>query len=103
MDPSLSGSSVSKRKRNFDDRFLYGLPFTPHLPETQKKRGKRPAASSVDAPDTEASTESGSSAKKAKSETPLRRNLSAQYEKEVKGYQSRSLKDQGIGVRPLVK
>ncbi|KAH8091018.1 hypothetical protein BXZ70DRAFT_1011278 [Cristinia sonorae] len=67
------------RKRNFDDRF--------------KKRGKRPA------PDESTSaTSSETPTKKTKTDEPL-----TQYQKEVKSYAGRSLKDDGIGVRPLVK
>ncbi|KZT19983.1 hypothetical protein NEOLEDRAFT_1076638 [Neolentinus lepideus HHB14362 ss-1] len=68
------------KKRNFDDRF--------------RKRGKRatpessvPAESTVDEP----------VAKKAKSDSTL-----TEYERQVKSYGT-SLKDIGIGVRPLVK
>ncbi|KAF8327401.1 uncharacterized protein EI90DRAFT_3067608 [Cantharellus anzutake] len=77
---------VAQKKRGFDDRF--------------KKRGKRPAPS-ADTPDSGSSGETdepAGPAKKAKTSEPL-----SQYEKEVQGYQSRLLKDQGIGVRPLVK
>jgi len=70
------------RKRNFDERF--------------KNRGKRPAPdssapSAADDPPTK-------KAKGDKDSKPL-----TQYEKEVKSYAGRSLKDDGIGVRPLVK
>ncbi|THH32416.1 hypothetical protein EUX98_g1772 [Antrodiella citrinella] len=70
---------VLARKRQFDSRF--------------KARGKRPSPESAD---DEAVTESP--AKKTKTDAPL-----TQYEKEVKSYAGRSLKDNGIGVRPLVK
>ncbi|KAH9949795.1 hypothetical protein B0H21DRAFT_726012 [Amylocystis lapponica] len=70
---------VLARKRNFDERF--------------KTRGKRPLP---DAPSSNTATEH--LAKKTKTEEPL-----TQYEKEVKNYAGRSLKDDGIGVRPLVK
>ncbi|PSR70843.1 hypothetical protein PHLCEN_2v13284 [Hermanssonia centrifuga] len=67
------------RKREFDSRF--------------KKRGKRPP------PDTaSSSTVTDNPSKKPRVDKPL-----TQYEKEVKTYAGRSLKDDGIGVRPLVK
>ncbi|KZT09199.1 uncharacterized protein LAESUDRAFT_722924 [Laetiporus sulphureus 93-53] len=67
------------RKRTFDERF--------------KKRGKRPP------PDAQNSTPATEPpVKKSKVDTPM-----TQYEKEVKSYAGRSLKDDGIGVRPLVK
>ncbi|KAH7924516.1 hypothetical protein BV22DRAFT_1090721, partial [Leucogyrophana mollusca] len=68
------------RKRQFDDRF--------------KRRGKRPppdSCSSVTIPETPP-------AKKSKTDEPL-----TDYQKEVRGYAGRSLKDAGTGVRPLVK
>jgi len=65
------------RKRAFDDRF--------------KNRGKRKAPS----PSAEPADPAPPPNKKSKALT--------QYEKEVKSYEGRSLKDQGIGVRPLVK
>ncbi|OCH87961.1 hypothetical protein OBBRIDRAFT_795701 [Obba rivulosa] len=67
------------KKRAFDERF--------------KKRGKR---SSPDPASSESSTDSP--AKKLKVEKEI-----SQYEKEVKNYTTPSLKDSGIGVRPLVK
>jgi len=70
------------RKRAFDDRF--------------KNRGKRAAPAPTDST-TEPSSDAPS-AKKQKSEKHL-----SQYEKEVQSYEKRSLKDQGIGIRPLVK
>ncbi|GBE82978.1 hypothetical protein BKA93DRAFT_725900 [Sparassis latifolia] len=67
------------QKRGFDERF--------------KKRGKRPL------PDTASSTPTTeTSAKKPKVDKPM-----TQYQKEVRNYAGRSLKDNGIGVRPLVK
>ncbi|KAK7692947.1 hypothetical protein QCA50_004588 [Cerrena zonata] len=70
-----------ERKRQFDNRF--------------KNRGKRPPPTESDSTST---TEPLS--KKSKSEEPL-----TQYEKEVKNYSGggRGLKDDGSGVRPLVK
>lgn len=77
---------------------------------SQKKRGKRPPP---DAPNSNSVPEPPS--KKAKADTPmcefgvaglsalLISRVAAQYEKEVKSYAGRSLKDNGIGVRPLVK
>jgi len=70
------------RKRDFDSRF--------------KKRGKRPAPS--DSPNSAATVVEDPPAKKSKSDKPL-----TEYEKEVKNYAGHSLKDDGIGVRPLVK
>ncbi|EMD40183.1 hypothetical protein CERSUDRAFT_71962 [Gelatoporia subvermispora B] len=67
------------KKRAFDERF--------------KKRGKRP---SPDPASSESATDSP--AKKPKVEKEM-----TQYEKEVKNYTTPSLKDNGIGVRPLVK
>ncbi|KDQ62832.1 hypothetical protein JAAARDRAFT_203863 [Jaapia argillacea MUCL 33604] len=67
------------KKRNFDQRF--------------KNRGKRPSPDST----VSTSTTDEPAAKKAKGEEPK-----TQYEREVKSYTS-SLKDNGIGVRPLVK
>ncbi|KAG9018695.1 hypothetical protein FRB90_010463 [Tulasnella sp. 427] len=76
-DEKKKQEDVLTRKRAFDDRF--------------KTRGKRKIASETnDSPESAAPP-----AKKAK-------ELS-QYEKEVKTYEGRSLKDQGIGIRPLVK
>ncbi|KAH9841706.1 uncharacterized protein C8Q71DRAFT_738355 [Rhodofomes roseus] len=69
---------ILAKKRNFDERF--------------KRRGKRP---SPDATNSEPATEPA--AKKPKVDEP--RN---QYEKEVKSYAA-SLKDNGAGIRPLVK
>ncbi|KAI0916963.1 hypothetical protein AcW1_007719 [Taiwanofungus camphoratus] len=70
---------ILAKKRTFDERF--------------KNRGKRPLP---DAANSESATEPSS--KKTKIEKPM-----TQYEKEVKSYAGRSLKDDGIGVRPLVK
>ena len=76
----------------------------------QKTRGKRPASEAAGA-----TSASESPAKKSKTDEPLSEahfascllsladDSSAQYEKEVKSYAGRSLKDDGIGVRPLVK
>ncbi|KAG8972635.1 hypothetical protein FRC05_009745 [Tulasnella sp. 425] len=76
-DEKKKQDEVLARKRAFDDRF--------------KSRGKRKTTS-----ETNDSAESAAPpAKKAKELT--------QYEKEVKAYEGRSLKDQGIGIRPLVK
>jgi len=67
------------RKRDFDARF--------------KKRGKRPP------PDSAGSiTEENPQAKKPKFDKPM-----TEYEKEVKNYAGRNLKDDGMGVRALVK
>jgi len=70
---------ILAKKRHFDERF--------------KNRGKRPPP---DAPSSNPITEPP--VKKTKVEKPM-----TQYEKEVKSYAGRSLKDDGIGVRPLVK
>jgi len=71
--------SLSHRKRDFDARF--------------KKRGKRPP------PDSSSSaTSENPPAKKPKSDKPM-----TEYEKEVKNYAGRNLKDDGIGIRALVK
>ncbi|KAI0754798.1 hypothetical protein C8Q80DRAFT_1141170 [Daedaleopsis nitida] len=67
------------KKREFDSRF--------------KNRGKR---RSPDAPSSTTTTENP--AKKPKVEEPMN-----QYQKELQNYADRSLKDSGIGVRPLVK
>ncbi|KAF8508218.1 hypothetical protein JB92DRAFT_3098070 [Gautieria morchelliformis] len=77
------------RKRNFEDRF--------------KNRGKRPA------PDTSVSNaidDHLSKKVKVERERDKERDTEkplTQYEKEVKSYAGRSLKDDGIGIRPLVK
>ena len=77
----------------------------------QKKRGKRPP------PDPSSSaTSENPPAKKPKSDKPMSGSLAArsaiypismtfaaEYEKEVKNYAGRNLKDDGIGVRALVK
>ncbi|KAL5482901.1 hypothetical protein ACEPAI_9496 [Sanghuangporus weigelae] len=68
-------------KRNFENRF--------------KKRGKRRAPSSE--PSTEPSDNAPAKKTKLENEKPL-----TAYEKEVKSYTG-SLKDQGMGIRPLVK
>jgi len=75
-DEKKKQEDLLAKKRAFDERF--------------KKRGKRKIDSPSDEP-----TESAPPAKKAKELT--------QYEKEVKSYEGRSLKDNGIGIRPLVK
>ncbi|KAH9924325.1 uncharacterized protein BXZ73DRAFT_91313 [Epithele typhae] len=80
--------SRHRRKREFDSRF--------------KNRGKRRS------PDTSSpapATESPTPAKKAKVEEPLSAPFSSAtvYQKELQNYADRSLKDSGIGVRPLVK
>ncbi|TCD68346.1 hypothetical protein EIP91_010984 [Steccherinum ochraceum] len=67
------------KKRQFDNRF--------------KARGKRPAPDAADS-----ASVADTPVKKTKTEEPL-----SQYQKEVKSYAGRSLKDDGIGVRPLVK
>ncbi|KAH7908825.1 hypothetical protein BJ138DRAFT_308681 [Hygrophoropsis aurantiaca] len=69
------------RKRQFDDRF--------------KKRGKRPPPDSEPEPVTSSETPP---AKRSKPDEPL-----TDYQKQVRGYAGRSLKDTGTGVRPLVK
>ncbi|KAI0683260.1 hypothetical protein BC835DRAFT_1296479 [Cytidiella melzeri] len=67
------------RKREFDNRF--------------KRRGKRPP------PDTASSTAvTENPAKKVKVDEAM-----TKYQQEVQNYAGRSLKDDGIGVRPLVK
>jgi len=80
----------------------------------QKKRGKRPAPSDSS---TSATVVEDPPSKKPRSDKPMSAssfgfmsyrissliNASAEYEKEVKNYAGRSLKDDGIGVRPLVK
>ncbi|KAG9009535.1 hypothetical protein FRB94_011952 [Tulasnella sp. JGI-2019a] len=76
-DEKKKQEEATARKRAFDDRF--------------KNRGKRKAVS----PSAEEPSDSTPPVKKAKELT--------QYEKEVKSYEGRSLKDQGIGIRPLVK
>ncbi|PCH39843.1 hypothetical protein WOLCODRAFT_67732 [Wolfiporia cocos MD-104 SS10] len=87
LEPALSHDEEEKKKqeeilaqkRNFDERF--------------KRRGKRP-------PPTDANSTPATEppAKKTRADEPL-----TQYQKEVKNYAGRSLKDDGIGVRPLVK
>ncbi|EPQ54680.1 hypothetical protein GLOTRDRAFT_130030 [Gloeophyllum trabeum ATCC 11539] len=67
------------RKRTFDERF--------------KKRGKRASPEATVPTD----TTDEPAVKKAKSDKPL-----TDYERQVKSYGT-SLKDSGIGVRPLVK
>jgi len=78
----------------------------------QKKRGKRPSPDS-----TNSITEENPQAKKPKFDKPMSESLIAQaaiyptsttmvaaeYEKEVKNYAGRNLKDNGMGVRALVK
>jgi len=70
------------KKRAFDNRF--------------KNRGKRPAPDESDSSPSTATTENPS--KKPKADSNL-----TKYEKEMKNFAGRSLKDDGIGVRPLVK
>ena len=79
----------------------------------QKQRGKRPSPDSSDSK----STTIDSPVKKIKTDAPMSACLCSahihnilidhtilgQYEREVKSYAGRSLKDDGIGVRPLVK
>jgi len=82
-----AAESLVTQKRTFEDRF--------------KNRGKRSAPSDSDGAagaSGQTPPESGGPTKKPKTEKVL-----TQYEKEVQSYESRSLKDQGIGVRPLVK
>lgn len=106
------------RKREFDSRFVGLLrsaspePLANARHHLQKKRGKR---RSPDAPSSSSTTENP--AKKPKVEEPtlsaylallcarvLRTELLvAPYQKELQNYADRSLKDSGIGVRPLVK
>ncbi|KAF8514227.1 hypothetical protein BU17DRAFT_68469 [Hysterangium stoloniferum] len=75
------------RKLQFEERF--------------KKRGKRPT------PDTPATTHDAddlpSKKLKIENDAPLMADVSAQYEKDVHTYAGRSLKDNGTGIRPLVK
>ncbi|KAA1474718.1 hypothetical protein DENSPDRAFT_841343, partial [Dentipellis sp. KUC8613] len=77
-----------------------------------KQRGKRPTPDSSDSPK-DTSTASDPPAKKPKTDAPLsespaprrthaRSSRAAQYQKEVKSYAGHGLKDDGIGVRPLV-
>ena len=92
------------------------LPLVYHLDLTvppQKNRGKRRS------PDDSSSTPAAENpTKKAKTEEPLSEFSSSwhathvvgvaehgqdQYQKELQNYADRSLKDSGIGVRPLVK
>lgn len=70
------------RKRDFNNRF--------------KNRGKRPPPDSSD--DSTATAENTSVKRHKFDDKPL-----TDYEKQVKSYAGRSLKDNGIGVRPLVK
>lgn len=75
------------RKRTFDERF--------------KNRGKRPApetSASSTADDPPSKRVKGDKDRDKDKDQPL-----TQYEREVKSYAGRSLKDDGIGVRPLVK
>jgi len=77
-----------RNKLNFEDRF--------------KKRGKRRAASSEPPETAEPSTDE-LPVKKVKTDTEPEKPLTA-YEKEVKSYSGNgNLKDQGMGIRPLVK
>lgn len=69
-----------QKKRNFDDRF--------------KKRGKRTAPP----PDSLTVATDDHPSKKSKTDKPQ-----TQYEKEMSGYNTGTLKDLGTGVRPLVK
>ncbi|KAI0086920.1 hypothetical protein BDY19DRAFT_907807 [Irpex rosettiformis] len=69
-----------QRKREFDSRF--------------KRRGKRPAPDS-----TNSDTSTENPAKKSKGEEPPL----TKYQQELQNYAGKSLKDDGIGVRPLVK
>ncbi|KAF8575483.1 hypothetical protein K439DRAFT_1419774 [Ramaria rubella] len=73
------------RKRNFEERF--------------KKRGKRLVEDTlVSDPADDHPSKRAKNDKDKDKDQPL-----TQYEKEVKSYAGRSLKDDGIGVRPLVK
>lgn len=104
------------RKREFDSRFVSRVYLLYYLSLTvppQKNRGKRRS------PDSSSSTPTTENpAKKPKVEEPLSEfpsssptahtagvteHAQAQYQKEVQNYADRSLKDSGIGVRPLVK
>jgi len=78
-DEKKKSEDALMRKRDFDNRF--------------KKRGKRPPPDSSD--DSTALAEN--LVKKHRLDKPL-----TDYEEQVKSY-GRSLKDNGIGVRPLVK
>ncbi|KAI0770084.1 hypothetical protein C8Q74DRAFT_1273369 [Fomes fomentarius] len=78
-DEKKKQEDILVKKREFDSRF--------------KTRGKRRS------PETASSaTTTETPAKKPKVEEPLN-----QYQKELQNYADRSLKDSGIGVRPLVK
>ncbi|KAG8935758.1 hypothetical protein FRC03_006443 [Tulasnella sp. 419] len=76
-DEKKKQEELLTKKRAFDNRF--------------KNRGKRPAEASP----AETSSDPDHPSKKIKS--------LSQYEKEVKSYEGRSLKDNGTGIRPLVK
>ncbi|KAI0357563.1 hypothetical protein OH77DRAFT_1399305 [Trametes cingulata] len=78
-DEKKKQEEILRKKREFDNRF--------------KTRGKR---RSPDAPSSNDTTENP--AKKPKVDEPL-----TQYQKELQNYADKSLKDSGIGVRPLVK
>ncbi|KIJ57126.1 hypothetical protein M422DRAFT_40646 [Sphaerobolus stellatus SS14] len=71
---------AANRKRHFEDRF--------------RKRGKRPAS--------EADVTEGSETVPPKKVKANEQSSMSQYQKELKSYNS-SLKDNGNGVRPLVK
>ncbi|RPD62597.1 hypothetical protein L226DRAFT_532412 [Lentinus tigrinus ALCF2SS1-7] len=78
-DEKKKQEEIITKKREFDSRF--------------KNRGKRRS------PDTSSSTPATENpAKKLKTDEPLN-----QYQKELQQYADKSLKDSGIGVRPLVK
>ncbi|KAI0059616.1 hypothetical protein BV25DRAFT_1828882 [Artomyces pyxidatus] len=80
-DEKKKQEETAARKRSFDSRF--------------KNRGKRASPDDKNTSD----TADDHPAKKVKGDTPL-----SQYEKEVKGYSGgRILKEDGMGVRPLVK
>ncbi|RDX53497.1 hypothetical protein K466DRAFT_660723 [Polyporus arcularius HHB13444] len=79
-DEKKKQEEIIAKKRDFDSRF--------------KTRGKR--RSPDDASSTTPATENP--AKKPKVDEPL-----TQYQKELQQYADKSLKDSGIGVRPLVK
>ena len=99
------------RKRAFDNRFV-STPSLPARPRTdngaQRMRGKRPLPS----PDN-SSDSTDMPAKKPRTDEPPSKSSVLSYTEdvdrhtyeyqEVSSYAGRSLKDDGVGVRPLVK
>jgi hypothetical protein len=78
---------------------------------TQKKRGKRPPPDSSSSATSENPPAKRPKSDKPMSGSPIARSIihsismifAAEYEKEVKNYAGRNLKDDGIGIRALVK